>query len=256
VARAHASPRRLVTPDGAPFEDVTFEPLHSDIDFPVRWRHSARARRLSLRVDPATGHVIVTLPGPAHRASAIRLILSRRDWIMLQRQALKPIPAIADGTLLPYGDDLLTITHRPDLRSGTHRLGQTLLVSGDHAFMARRVIDFVRQEAQRIIPPAVRGHATAMNVAPSAIALRDVKSRWGSCTRTGRIMLSWRLVMAPLFVRDYVIIHELAHLTHFNHGPDFWKRVERFMPRRHEAEGWLRTHGTGLLRLGTVLSDE
>lgn len=141
----------------------------------------------------------------------------------------------------------LEIRHCPAARGGVWQEGDVLCVSGEAAFLSRRVMAYLRQQAGRVLPRHVERWAEAMHVAPTKIALREVRSRWGSCTRSGRVMLSWRLVMAPAAVRDYIIIHELAHLTHFDHSPAFWARVDFFCPERYTAERWLKRHGSSLL---------
>jgi predicted metal-dependent hydrolase len=93
-------------------------------------------------------------------------------------------------------------------------------------------------------------HANRLDLTPARVFVRDQTTRWGSCSTSGALSFSWRLVLAPPFVLDYLAAHEVAHLAHMNHGPRFWAFVERTMPRHDEARVWLRKHGASLHRYG------
>lgn len=216
----------------------------------VRFRRSSRARRVSLRLDPADGSVIITLPPDASEATALDWMRANTTWIARQRAALPRPSALAHGGTIPFQGALLTIVHRPDAARGIHQDGTTLTLGGDPATIPSRLLTWLKGQATLILPASLGRWSQEMNAHPASLTLRDVRSRWGSCSHEGRIMLSWRLVMAPPPVRDYVIVHELAHLTHFNHSPAFWAHVERFCPVRARSEAWLRTHGRALLAIG------
>jgi predicted metal-dependent hydrolase len=89
-------------------------------------------------------------------------------------------------------------------------------------------------------------------VSPKRIVLRDTASRWGSCSSTGRLNFSWRLILAPPFVLDYLAAHEVTHIVHMNHSPLFWKLTRRLFPETDRAEAWLKANGAGLHRFGAV----
>ena len=108
----------------------------------------------------------------------------------------------------------------------------------------------VRLAAERRLITSVGPHATALGVTPRAIRLKDTRSRWGSCAPDGTLAFSWRLVMAPDWVLDYVVAHEVAHLRELNHSARFWAHVDRLTPHRDAAVEWLRVEGPALLRVG------
>ena len=116
--------------------------------------------------------------------------------------------------------------------------------------MARRVQDFLEAEASRDFAAAVKRHTTALGVPAKRITVRDTKSRWGSCSANGALNFSWRLIMAPPFVLDYLAAHEVAHLRELNHSHRFWKLTHQLCPRTEEAEEWLKTYGSALHRFG------
>jgi predicted metal-dependent hydrolase len=106
------------------------------------------------------------------------------------------------------------------------------------------------REARRDIEAAVARHAGKLGVSPRRITLRDTTSRWGSCSSTGALNFSWRLIMAPSYVLDYLAAHEVAHLVHMNHSPAFWKILGKLSAHVERAEAWLKINGAGLLRFG------
>ena len=217
----------------------------------VLWRRHARARRVSLRVDPTSGAVVVTLPPRASRASGLALLQSHADWIAARLDALPGAIGLADGALVPLSGEPHVVRHEPLGRGGVWiEPGGALVVSGGAEFLPRRIGDFLRAEAKRrLIETAERiGGPAALR--PRRIVIKDTRTRWGSCTASGVVMLAWRLVMAPPGVQHYVAAHELAHLRHMDHGAAFWALVDTLTPHRETAEAWLRVHGAGLLRVG------
>jgi len=127
-----------------------------------------------------------------------------------------------------------------------------LNVSGRLEHAPRRLKDWLVEEARSDLDACVRTHANKLGVKARRITLRDQTSRWGSCTAGGLLSFSWRLILAPAHVLDYVAAHEVAHLVEMNHGPRFWKLVARSMPRLEEAKRWLRNHGSDLHRYGAA----
>jgi len=216
----------------------------------VQWRRSARARRISLRIDPRGGAVVVTLPLRAGRRAGMALLMDHADWVAERLAALPGAVAFADGAVVPLEGRPHRIRHLPEGRGGAWLEGEAILVAGAPEFLARRVADFLRGEARRRISALVTAKAAAAGLKPRRISVKDTRSRWGSCTPDGSLGFSWRLVMAPGFVQDYVAAHEVAHLRHMNHGPRFWALVAELTPHTDAAIAWLRGQGAGLLRIG------
>jgi len=125
-----------------------------------------------------------------------------------------------------------------------------MLVAGRLEYLPRRVIDFMKREAKRDLERAALRHAMMLGVRVKAIRLRDQTSRWGSCTATGHLSFSWRLIMAPPFVLDYLAAHEVAHLREMNHSRRFWRLVESVCEDRERARAWLLAEGPALHAIG------
>jgi len=216
----------------------------------IEWRRSRTARRVSLRIDPRGGAVVVTLPPRAGRTAGMALLMDHATWVAERLAALPRAVAFADGALVPLHGTDRRIRHVPGAVGGVWAEGSDIMVSGEAAFLARRLADFFRAEARRRISALVAAKAQAAQLRPARVAVKDTRSRWGSCAASRNLAFSWRLVMAPPFVQDYVVAHEVAHLRHMNHGTRFWALVAELSPHTKPAMAWLRTNGPRLLRVG------
>ncbi|HYM01621.1 MAG TPA: SprT family zinc-dependent metalloprotease, partial [Stellaceae bacterium] len=128
--------------------------------------------------------------------------------------------------------------------------GREIRVSGDEEHIARRVRDFLRERAREELGRRARRLAAQVDRKIGRITVRDTTTRWGSCSANGNLAFSWRLVMAPEAVLHYVVAHEAAHLVEMNHGPRFWKLVERLVPNFERQRDWLNNNRAWLLRIG------
>jgi predicted metal-dependent hydrolase len=216
----------------------------------VEWRRNGRARRVSLRIDPCGGGVVVTLPIRAGRGAGVALLMNHADWVASRLAALPDAVPFADGTTVHISGVPHLIRHVPDARGAAWLQDGELHVTGAPDFLRRRVLDFLRAEALRRLSALVLAKTTMLKVTARRIAVKDTRSRWGSCAADGSLAFSWRLVMTPEFVQDYVAAHEVAHLKYMNHGTRFWNLVDRLTPHAEAAIPWLRAEGFRLLRVG------
>jgi predicted metal-dependent hydrolase len=159
------------------------------------------------------------------------------------------------GTVLPLRGTPHRIVHRSGVRgtvwTETRDSGDKILcVAGDVDFIDRRVHDFLKREARRDLQKSAEAYADALGVRVKRLSIRDQSSRWGSCTSAGSLSFSWRLILAPSFVLDYLAAHEVAHLVEMNHSPRFWRVVGRICPSSERAKGWLDNCGNDLHRYG------
>jgi predicted metal-dependent hydrolase len=219
-------------------------------DAPFRLRRSARARRLLLRVDSASGAVTLTLPGRVGVVEGLRFISSHADWVVGQLAAVPAARPFADGATVPLRGVPHVIRHCPQERGGVWVNGHEICVAGQPEHLSRRVRDWLIRTARAEFSARAQEFAARVERRPGKAAIRDAKSRWGSCTAGGNLTLSWRMMLAPPHVADYLVAHEVAHLVHMNHGPAFWRLVERLAPEMDAARRWLRRHGAMLHRYG------
>jgi predicted metal-dependent hydrolase len=212
----------------------------------VSFRRNARARRLVLRLSRDRAGVIVTLPPRVSRSEALDFVRKSSRWI---GERLKSEPA--DRPLRAGEEILIRGERRRILHSGSRRgtvaLSEAaIIVSGDEAHLARRMVDWLKAQAKRDLIIASEFYAAAMGVKFHRLSVRDQKSRWGSCSCDGTLSYSWRLILAPPFVLDYVAAHEVAHLKHMNHSRNFWRLVLTYCPHAGRAKSWLKAHGAEL----------
>lgn len=209
----------------------------------VSLRRTARARRMTLRVSRRDGTVTLTLPPRLPEAEALAFLEDRRDWLARALQGIEPPRLVAFGAAVPVEGRPLLLTPAPVRAPRID--GETLLLPRARP-AAVTAAAFLRTLAQARLAEASDRHARALGRRFTALALRDTRSRWGSCTHEGRLMYSWRLAMAPPEVLDYVAAHEVAHLAHMDHSPAFWGAVGRLFPGYERQRQWLRQHGGSL----------
>ncbi|SEW02198.1 hypothetical protein SAMN05444851_0924 [Aliiroseovarius sediminilitoris] len=216
-------------------------------DVTVLLRPSVRARRLSLRVSKLDGRVTLTVPHGASRHEAVRFVSERADWIRKHLADAMPEKRPALGSTLPFLGQSHQITEAP-IRAARVRDGKFILPPGDARKTAVRLEALLKREARDRLAKASDHYADMVGRNFGRLTLRDTRSRWGSCSSTGNLMYSWRLVMAPEAVLDYVAAHEVAHLVHMDHSAAFWAQVEAICPAYQTPRQWLRNHGAGLHR--------
>ena len=228
---------------------------HGGDIFLVRLRSHRQARRYTLRIHSVTREVVLTMPprGSVRQASAFAQ--KHAVWIAARLERLPDAAPFADGMALPLRGLDHRIVHRPGARgtvwTETGVGGEPLLcVAGAAPHIPRRVCDYLRREAKSDLENASRLAAATLGVAIKRVSVRDQSSRWGSCSTTGLLSYSWRLILAPPFVLEYLAAHEVAHLVEMNHSSAFWRLVERVCPQMSRAKAWLDAHGTGLHRYG------
>lgn len=210
----------------------------------VTLRRSSRARRFSLRVSRHNGAVTLTLPLRARESEALNFLRAQEDWLREALTQLPPVSPIAHGGMIPVEGQNLLIT--PAGGRGVRIEAGQILVPGDPAQVPARLQAWLRARARDRLAEAVDRHAAVLDRKATTISLRDTRTRWGSCSAEGRLMFSWRLIMAPPPVLDYVAAHEAAHLVEMNHSDRFWAVVGRLCPGWRTHRAWLRHEGAAL----------
>jgi predicted metal-dependent hydrolase len=222
--------------------------------YPVELRRHARATRYTLRVQATNRAIVLTMPMRGSVREAKAFAERNGGWIAARLKRLPQAIPFADGLELPLRGVPHRIVHRPGARgtvwTETGSDMPLLCVAGDRAHLARRVRDFLKREAKRDLDAASRRYAAQLGVAIKRISIRDQSSRWGSCTAAGALSYSWRLILTPPHVLDYLAAHEVAHLVEMNHSRRFWRVVTRICPDWECAKAWLNTQGTALHRYG------
>ncbi|HUO22932.1 MAG TPA: SprT family zinc-dependent metalloprotease [Caulobacteraceae bacterium] len=228
----------------------------------VRLRVDARARRVSLRIDARRREVVATAPSQRRLADAVAFAGQRAGWIARQMGALPPTAALEPGGRIEVlGRSHHLVQARTRLEAGFGEdpaQGPTLAVFGAGDAYGRAALRLLKRHALQVLSERTAHYARALGRPLPPVTIGDAKARWGSCRTprpgvagdVGAIRYSWRLVLAPMDVVDYVAAHECAHLLEGNHGPRFWSVVERIYGPWRPQRDWLKRHGQGLHAFG------
>lgn len=213
----------------------------------VTIRKTARARRLSLRISRSDGRVTLTMPFGVPEREATAFIDSRESWLRMHLTNRPELNSVAFGSQIPFRGESLMLVAGPVRRATLQ--GNSLILPDDPDRVAHRVQAFLKLQARDRLAEASDRYSRALGRPYRKIALRDTKSRWGSCTSQGDLMYNWRLIMAPPEVLDYVAAHEVAHLQEMNHSSAFWDVVENLFPDHARCRRWLKSKGETLHRV-------
>ncbi len=210
-------------------------------------RRSARAKRLSLRISQLDGRATLTLPKRVSEREGMAFLRDREDWLRDHLERIGPEEQVAlGGTVLFRGEAVSLVAgdvKRARLVDGA------LMLPDAPALVGKRVAAFLKLQARDALAEASDRYAAALGRPYGRITLRDTRSRWGSCSSAGDLMYSWRLIMAPPAVLDYVAAHEVAHLQHMDHSARFWGAVDELFPNHKACRDWLRREGSALHRV-------
>ena len=217
----------------------------------MRLKVSPRARKLRLSVDPRTRTVLLTVPRRVSRRRALAWAGDHRQWIERQLAGIPASIAFSPGVNVPLFGESFAI----DWEAGRPRKIRLeegkLLCGGPLDGLDRRILRWLKAEALALLTSETRAYAGKAGVRLASVGIGDPVSRWGSCSSKGAIRYSWRLILAPEFVRRATVAHEVAHLVHLNHGPDFHALVaEIFGADPRPARAWLKREGAALHRIG------
>lgn len=222
----------------------------ADRRLPLVYLENHRARRMIVRLDHGKSRVVVVIPRRASRAEARRFLLANLDWIRERVDLLPPRVRFVDGAEIPYFGVPHRLRHRPNAAWGVWREGRNICVGGPREDLGRHVLEWLRWEARRDLSRRAAAKAERLGKSLRRIVLRDTKTRWASCSPTGELSFSWRLVFAPPSVIDYIVAHEVAHLREFDHGSRFWRLTESLSRHVASARAWLDSDGATLHRYG------
>lgn len=245
--------RREISSDSPAHEHL--DVAHEGAQYRVVLKRVTGARRYTLRVRAATRDVVITMPKRGSTHAARDFAQRHAAWIAARLHRLPDIVPFVDGAVVPIRGRDHIVEHRNELRGGafvedSNENVLKLVVCCDPLHLSRRVQDYLKREAKKDLDAAVRRHTQSLGFAARRITVRDTTSRWGSCSASGALNFSWRLIMAPAFVLDYLAAHEVAHLAHMNHSQEFWALTRRLAPKTDLAEDWLHKNGASLHRYG------
>lgn len=217
----------------------------------VGLKRSPRAKRMKLRV-LGSGHISVTLPSHVSEKEGIEFLQSEREWLIEVFKNVKSAVPFQTGTQIPVLGCPVEIHNDPAARRGVWLEDNRVYVSGQPEHLPRRLTDWFKAQAKQFSQETADAYARRINQSVGRVSIRDQKSRWGSCSAQGNLNFSWRLYMAPEYVFDYVVAHEVCHLTHMNHSPQFWGLLDDLCPNVKAAKKWLKSNAADLHKYGAT----
>ncbi len=224
-----------------------------DVDgrlLPLTIKQNERATRITLRIEPGGKALNMTVPPGLMRREVDNFIDRHRGWLKTRLAKLVIDTDLSDGSIIPFrGEDhriVLTGSLRGLTEAVTLADQKILKVSGLPEYTGRRIATFLKKQAKLDLEERARVHARSIGANIGSISFKDTRSRWGSCSSSGNLSFSWRIMMAPPLVIDYLAAHEVAHLKEMNHGPRFWALCQKLCPRMEEAKSWLKQNGSRL----------
>ncbi|MBV9572190.1 MAG: M48 family metallopeptidase [Alphaproteobacteria bacterium] len=237
-SRSQLAARALLRIDGKPVS--------------VTVKLNPRARRLIVKVHPSTGEVSVVAPTKRSIDHAIDFARGETEWIAERLKQVPPAVPLGLGARILYRGEEHVIRRGEGRRTPVwidrEEGNRIIRVTGQSEHTARRVLDFLKREAKKVLEARAFYYAEQLGTAPKHVTVRDTASRWGSCSTQRSLSFSWRLILAPAFVLDYVVAHEVAHMREMNHGPRFWRLVEDLIGNAEKPQIWLREKGSALHR--------
>ena len=219
-------------------------------NIPVRIRKNTRARRMILRIDNNINGAVVTLPSWTSEREALLMVQEKSDWVLTKLDNMPTKISFESGVQIPFLGEYHIVYHDPNQKGVVKKGENEIRLGGREEHLSRRLGDWLRKEAKIIIQPKAIEMAKKLNGKIGRISIRDTKSRWGSCAASGNLSFCWRLILTPEWVLNYVIAHEVSHLRHMNHGPEFWQTVADFNVRVDAARVWLSKNAEQLHRYG------
>lgn len=219
--------------------------------YPIKIRHSAKARSISLSADPLKGEVRVSLPRHGNVREALHFTQSKSEWLVDRFNEMPAPKPIENGKTIPFlGEDRrvswsTAFSRKPEIS------GEEIRVGGPENRISKRVMDWMKTQAREIFADDLSDYCAKAECKTPKLSIGDARRRWGSCSGKGSIRINWRLVMAPPMVRRSVIAHEVAHLRHMNHSSAFYDHLDSiFEDDRKAADRWLKAHGNSLYLVG------
>ena len=213
-------------------------------------RRDRRARQITIHIDASIGGAKIVMPVYAALSDARAAMQDNEEWLLDRLAQLPPRVPFIDGSVVPLEGHDHRIRHIAGRRGVVERVNDELWVYGQPEHLSRRLTDWLKAEAKRQISPLSLEKAAAVDRRVRRVVVRDQKSRWGSCGSNGHLSFSWRLILAPQTVLDYVVAHEVAHLVEMNHSQAFWRVVDRLTPHAKFGRQWLKRNGQDLYRYG------
>ena len=219
--------------------------LEDEPDLEIFLRKNSNSRRITLRISSLDGKITITGPSYLDFEEFRNFAESKKSWLKSKRGSFKPPIFVSEGIKIPIlGTEIKVLSSRVQRPK---KIGNSLYINKKHP-VSNQVKNYLKEICRVHLIYLCNEFAERLGSKFRKIALRDTRSRWGSCSADANLMFSWRLVMAPEDILAYVAAHEVAHLKHMNHSKEFWKTVEFLFGPYKKEKAWLKQNGPSLYR--------
>ena len=221
----------------------------SGVDYPVKLRRNAQAKKMILRVDGISGEIKLTAPLHVSLRKLQRFVDENNAWLLTERAKVDARPPVQDGSMLSFVGQTYRVCFSDTPPRGVKVVDREIHVGGPADQAPARLMRWLKAQAKEQLGEDAAYYADLLGVSYKRISIGDMKSRWGSCSSSGTLRFNWRLVLAEPSVRRYVAAHEVAHILEMNHSDRFWHHVELCVPNYKSERKWLKMNGNSLMQL-------
>ncbi|MDR1693886.1 MAG: M48 family metallopeptidase [Lactobacillaceae bacterium] len=222
------------------------EQIKNELNIDINVKRNSRAKKMTLKIDGKNQIPTLSMPTLASNKLGFNFVKNNISWIEDKlSQTVKPEKFQDNERISIFGKEL-TIKHCPEQKLGVQIDGDILKVSGEKGFLHRRVKDFIKKQAKDEFYKLSKAKALLVGCKLNSVVIKDTKSRWGSCSSYGNINYNWRVALAPYFVIEYLVSHEVSHLKHQDHSKEFWVCVKNLYPEYIKGKNWLKNNGKKL----------
>lgn len=207
---------------------------------------STRGKKINLKIDNKNKIPALSIPKFCSEKKAVDFVITNQNWIIEKLEHIVSSKKFETGDIISLFGQELTIWHMPQARSGVHIVEDKLIVSGEESFLHRRTLDFIKKMAKIKFYDLSKIKAEQIGCKLNSVVIKDTKTRWGSCSSKNNINYNWRIALAPHFVFEYLVSHEVAHLKHQDHSKAFWNTVKELDPNYINGKNWLKNNGKTL----------
>lgn len=215
--------------------------------FNIEYRRHKKSRTLKLRYDASNDIAIVTMPYRTSERAAKKFAEKHHSWLLAQRESAPTRLYLSPNEIIPFKGQNKKIIHIKDQAARVRVYEDEITVGGPLEGFSVRLENFLKKQARKSIEPLALEMAEAIQKNFKRIQIRDTKSRWGSCSSSGNLSFSWRLIMTPPDILRYVVAHEVSHLEEMNHSPAFWAVVDQLVDNAKISRKWLKNEGQSLM---------
>jgi len=222
-------------------QDVSI--LIDEKEIPVTFNVNKRAKRIIAKSDLITGGIKITLPHPRLQNEALKFLNTQKSWIKRQLRKTEKNEPLNTKNEIFFTGKKYKLKRVQNQRFGVQKTEEEILISGNPEHHERRLNDFLKKEFEKHLKQHCKHYCNLINRTCNRITVKNINTRWGSCSSTGNLSFAFKLAFAPDWVIEYVIAHEVAHLVEMNHSEAFWKVVEKIYGDHTQARAWLKAHG-------------